>query len=63
MAWLPIDSTVIKVHKHVAGAPLKKGPNIPKPGPLPWWVHNETPRRERRLGPAVTPYIQPRTGT
>ena len=30
MAWLQIDSTVIKVHKHAAGTPLKKGTKHPK---------------------------------
>ena len=30
MAWLQIDSTVIKVHKHAACAPLKKGTKHPK---------------------------------
>ena len=30
MAWLQIDSTVIKVHKHAAGTPLKKGAKHPK---------------------------------
>jgi len=29
MEWIQIDSTVIKAHKHAAGAPLKKGAKSP----------------------------------
>lgn len=35
MEWIQIDSTVIKAHKHAAGAPLKKGGSHPSVWAVP----------------------------
>ena len=42
MDWIQRDGTVIRAHKHAAGAPIEKGSNIPVFELLPWRVWHKT---------------------